>query len=233
MGGWFHVHFWEMTLRAVISFVVLLMLARILGKVQISQLTFFNYITGITIGSMAADIAAESQTPFLNGLISLIWWSILTILVGYISLKSTKGRILLDGQPSILIKQGVIMEDVLKANRLNLDDLSMLLREKSVFSLKDVDYAILEPDGKLSVLKKVTQQSVTKQDIQISSHSKYLPSEIISDRKIVEKNLKELGLDQSWVLRELRKQGIQSIDEVFYAEIQADGSLLIQKVANQ
>ena len=139
-------------------------------KKQLSQLTYFNYVTGITIGSIAADIAGEGETPFL------------------------------------------------------------MLREKNVFSKQDVHYAILEPNGQLSVLKKEYQQAVTKGDMNITTSTfTYLPSEIISDGKIVVKNLKELNLTKQWVLDELKKHGIQSVREVFYAEIQKDGSLYTNK----
>lgn len=228
MDEFLQVNFWEMILRATLSFVVLLALARFLGKKQLSQLTFFNYVTGITIGSIAADIAGESETPFFNGLISLLWWSILTILVGYLGLKSSKLRILFDGQPSIVIKEGKILKKSLQATRLNLDDLSMMLREKDVFSVQDVHYAILEPNGQLSILKKEYQQTVTKGDMNISTPAfTFLPSEIISDGKLVIKNLNELNLNKAWVLNELNKHGIQSVEEVFYAEIQKDGTLFI------
>ncbi len=224
------IDFWEMTLRTFITFLVMLVLARFLGKKQLSHLTFFNYITGITIGSIAADIAGETKTPFFNGLVSLVWWVVLTIFVGYIGLKSNKARILLDGQPTIVIKKGKILKDALKAVRLNMDDLSMMLREQQVFSVQDVHYAILEPNGELSLLKKEPQQTVTKQDLNVSVPSFiYFPSKIISDGKIVKKNLKELDLNEAWVQEELSKNGIQSVEEVFYAEIQKDGSLFINK----
>ncbi len=224
------VSFFEMILRATLSFFVLLLLARLLGKKQLSHLTYFNYITGITIGSIAAVICADSETPFLNGFISLVWWSILTILIGYIGLKSSKTRILLDGQPTIVVKQGKILKEALQGTRLNLDDLSMMLREKNVFSIQDVHYAIIEPNGQLSVLKKEYQQAVTKGDMNIPTSSlTYLPSEIISDGQIVKKNLKELNLTEKWVDDELKKNGIKSVREVFYAEIKKDGSLYINK----
>ncbi|MBY9079431.1 DUF421 domain-containing protein [Paenibacillus sp. HN-1] len=230
MDDFMRVSFWEMTLRSITSFFVLLLFARLLGKKQLSQLTFFNYVTGITIGSIAADISAESETPFFNGLIALVWWFILTILIGYTGLKSSKARILFDGQPTIVVKEGKILKKALLRTRLNIDDLTMMLREKNVFSFQEVHYAILEPNGQISVLKKEYQQAVTKEDMNIRTPAfTYLPSEIISDGKIVQKNLRELNLTESWVHDELKKQGVQSEREVFYAEIQKDGSLFINK----
>lgn len=128
------------------------------------------------------------------------------------------------------MKEGKILKKALLRARLNIDDLTMMLREKNVFSFQEIHYAILEPNGQISVLKKEYQQAVTKADMNIRTPAfTYLPSEIISDGKIVQKNLRELNLTESWVHDELKKQGIQSEREVFYAEIQKDGSLFINK----
>ena len=211
-------------------FMVLLILTRILGKNQMSHLTFFNYITGITIGSIAANMVHESNQPFIDDFISLTWWCILTLLVGFISLKSGKLRQIIDGQPTIVIKKGKIIKDSLKSNRVNMDDLSMLLRKQNIFSIKEVDYAILEPNGNLSVIKKPQHQQITKSDINIyPSPLNYIPSEIIVDGKIIYDNLKELNLNEHWLQNELKKQNITSAKDVFYAEIQTDGSLFINK----
>ncbi|WP_336790556.1 DUF421 domain-containing protein [Paenibacillus sp. MMO-177] len=225
-----HVEFGKMMLRASLTFFILLVLARVLGKKQLGHLTFFNYITGITIGSFAANIAGESRTLFLNGLVSLIWWSVLTIVIEYISLKSGKARVVLDGQPTILVKEGQILKSALRKTRVNIDDLSMLLREKNVFSFQEVHYAILEPNGQISVLKKEYEQTVTRADLDIPTPDfVYLPTEIISDGKIVKRNLQELNLTEQWLQDELKKHGIENVHEVFYAEIKKDGSLFINK----
>src|SRR5690625_4986657 len=155
--------FWEMILRATGSFLVLLIMTRLMGRKQISQLTFFNYITGIALGSIAANMASETNIHFLNGLTSLVWWSLLTILVGYIGIKFPKARIALDGQPVVVIKKGKILEEKLKKLRLNIDDLTMLLRDQKVFSVKDVESAIFESNGKLSIMLKEEKHPVTKQ----------------------------------------------------------------------
>lgn len=117
-------------------------------------MTYFNYITGITIGAVAASITIDTSIDMVDAFVSLIGWSVLTILVGFINLKSPKARIILDGEPTIVIKDGKILEKALKGEKLNMDDLSMLLREQSIFSIQEVNYAVLEPNGQLSVLKK-------------------------------------------------------------------------------
>jgi uncharacterized membrane protein YcaP (DUF421 family) len=222
------IQFWEMIFRTTIAFIVLLILARLMGKKQISQLTFFHYVTGITIGSIAAEIAGQQETPFVDGLIAMIWWAVLTLLMSYIALKSKRARVILDDQPTIIMYEGRIVEEAMKKSRLHLNDLNMMLREQSVFSIKDVQYAILETNGNLSVLKKAGQEPATKKDVNAPApEPKYLPSEIISDGKIVKKNLTELNLTEEWVYDQMKKQGIGKVEQVFYAEIQPDGSLHI------
>ncbi|MBO1911445.1 DUF421 domain-containing protein, partial [Microvirga sp. 3-52] len=147
----FKFDFWEMIFRTTGAFVALLILARILGKKQLSQLTFFHYITGIAFGSIAAEMAGQTDVKFMNGLVALAWWAVLTLLASYISLKSSNLRIVLDDQPTIVIKEGAIMENAMKKERLHVNDLMMMLREQSIFTLQDVHYAILETNGELSV----------------------------------------------------------------------------------
>ena len=226
MEEFLKVDFWEMIMRTTFAFLVLLILARFMGKKQISQLTFFHYVTGITIGSIAADIAGESRTPFLNGIIAMIWWAVLTVLMSYIAFKSKKARIILDDQPTIVVYEGKIVEASLKKLRLHLNDLSMMLREQSIFSIKDVHYAILETNGQLSVLKKAGQEAASKKDVNAPAPvPKYIPTEVIAEGKISNRNLTELNLTEEWLYEQLKKQGIGNAENIFYAEVQTDGSL--------
>ena len=219
----------EMIYRTTGAFVALLILARFLGKKQLSQLTFFHYITGIAFGSIAAEIAGQTDVKFMEGLTALIWWALLTMLASYISLKSSNLRIVLDDQPTIVIKEGAIMENAMKKERLHVNDLMMMLREQSIFTLQDVHYAILETNGQLSVMKKITQQGATKQDVKASTTApKYLPTELISDGKVMKKNLTEFSLTEEWLMKELRKNGVESAEQVLLAQLQDDGSLFVE-----
>ena len=233
MEEFLKIDFWEMIMRTTFAFLVLLILARFMGKKQISQLTFFHYVTGITIGSIAADIAGESRTPFINGIISMIWWAILTMLMSYIAFKSKKARIILDDQPTIVIYEGKIVEGSLKKLRLHLNDLTMMLREQSIFSFTDVHYALLETNGQLSVLKKAELQGATKKDVNANAPvPKYIPTELIAEGKIATRNLIELNLTEEWLYDELKKQGVGKVEHVFFAEVQTDGSLQIDLKKN-
>lgn len=216
--------------ETVITFFVLLALTRLLGKKQLSHLTFFNYVTGITIGSMAANMVVLSTKDYTKDLLSLVIWCLLTIIVSYISLKSGKIRVILDGQPTIIIKHGEIDRKALKKTGVNIDDLTMLIRQYQIFSITEIDFAILEPNGRLSILKKPEYQGIQKRDLKIyPSPPTYLPIEIITDGKLLTKNLLEVGKSRDWLKNELNRANIKEIEEVFYAEIQTDGSLFIQK----
>lgn len=224
----------QTSIRTAIGFIVLLILSRLLGKKLLGQLTIFTYITGIAMGNIAGDMVVHKDIKLIDGVSGLIVWSLLTFIVEYISLKSSKARVLLDGEPSIVIKKGVIMQKELARQRMNMDDLTMLLRVNNVFSIEEVDYAILEPNGLLSVLKKPSLELVTKKDMQVPPDPRiYLPTEIIVDGNLVSKNLKELNLNDGWLAQQLKRAGINTVDEVFFAELQSDGSLHISKKKTQ
>jgi len=221
----------ETAVRTILGFVILLALTRLLGKKQLSQLTVFTYITGIALGSMASEMIMQKEVRIVDGILAMALWGALVLLIEWISLKSARARVLMDGQPTIVIKRGIILEDELKKQRLNLDDLAMQLRMNQVFSILDVEYAILEPNGALTVMKICDKNPVTKGDMHIAPEAANLPAEIITDGKIVEKNLKELGYSRQQLDGELRKQGISDVKNVFYAELQKDRSLYIQQRA--
>lgn len=230
-GGKMEVSYLQIAVETIITFFVLLTLTRLLGMKQLSHLTFFNYVTGITIGSIAANMVTQNSIDYLKELTSLVVWCALTTLIGYISLKSGKIRVILDGQPTIVIKKGKIDKKALLKSKINIDDLTMMLRQYQIFSITEVDYAILEPNGILSILKKPEYQGTQKYDLKIyPSSPKIIPTEIITDGKLIKRNLLEIGKSKDWLYSELKKANIKSIEEVFYAEIQTNGKLYIQKI---
>lgn len=222
---------YELTVRLAISFIALLILTRVMGRKELSQVTFHNFVSAIAIGNIAGSLAADDALSVRNGIYALVGWSLFTVLLGYIDLKSKRVRKLLNGDALIVIKDGAIVEGALRQSRLDMDSLNMMLRSKNVFSIADVDYAIFETDGTISVMKKETKQSVTKGDLSLVDSQKVIPigTEVISDGKINEENLAKLNFNSLWLQQQLRKVGIQSPSEVFYAEVQKDGSLYIDR----
>ena len=225
-----NISYYQIIVETIATFFALLVLTRFLGKKQLSHLTFFNYVTGITIGSIASNMVIINTTEYLKELTSLIVWCLLTTLIGYISLKSGKMRLILDGQPTIVVKRGVIDKKALSRTKVNIDDLTMMIRQKEVFSIMEIEYAILEPNGAISILKKPPFQNTQKSDIHVAMPSlPYVPTEIITDGKIIKRNLKELGLSKEWLDNQLKVVGVKSPQDVFYAEIQSNGQLYIQR----
>lgn len=222
----------ELGLRVSLSFITMLVMTRLMGRKEISQMTFFNFVSAIAIGSIGANLAVSPNLSIANGVLAIVGWGIITILMDLIDLNSLKARVAIVGQPRILIKDGQIMEKELRKVRLDIDALYAMLRKKNVFSLTDVQYAIMENDGKLSVLKKEIMQSVTKGDIQAQNKKSTIypmSTGVISDGKIMSENLTKLKLDEQWLTQQLLNAGIQSPSEVFYAEVQKDGSLYFDK----
>jgi len=215
--------------RVAFGFIILLILVRVIGNKQLGQLNVFTYISGIVIGSMVSDIILHRDIPFLFSILGVVLWVILAICVELVSLKSVKIRELFDGQPIILVKKGKILRHALKKERLNIDDLTMMLRTNNVFSILDVDYAILEPNGDLSVLKKQEKETITLKDMNLApKQQSYIPTAIITDGRIITKNLHELNINETWLDDALNNINVKSRMDVLYAEMQADGQLHVQ-----
>ena len=217
-------------LRTTLIFMTLLILTRLLGKKQMGQLTFFNYVTGITIGSIAANVISDDGAPFLDEFIGLTWWCILTALISFICLKFDKIKFMVEGEPILIIKKGKIKRKALKKARISTHDLLSFLRQKDIFKISEVEYGVFEQNGTITVLKKADKQQVTLSDLQIKTQQiKFYPSELIIMGKVIKCNLKELGLSEEWLMKELRKNDIGSVKDVFYAEVESDGTLFINK----
>lgn len=215
--------------RAFIGFFSLLIFARILGKEQISQLTFFDYILGITIGSIASELTVDLSSRAWPHWVGLITWASLAYLMEIISLKWRYAAKYIEGEPAIVIMNGRIMEDVLRKMKIRISDIMVLLRNKGVFDLNEVDYVIMEPNGQISVLKKSEHLPLTPKDMNISVSPTGISTELIYDGKIIEENLKQMNKDTKWLMKELKKRGIKDVSEVFLATLNDAGSLYVDK----
>lgn len=214
-------------LRSIFSFVFLLIICRILGKQQISQLTFFDYVVGITIGSVAASLSVDQNIKITNGIMSLIVWGFFPLLLVFLSLKSRMISILLDGKPTVLIENGKINEDNLKKTRLTLDQLMMNMREKNVFKLADVELALFETNGKVSVMKKTDNEPITPKVLGMKLEKEKRPFMLLEDGTVIEKNLQAAGYTQEWLYGEIQKHGAKTFSDVFAAQIDSKGNLYV------
>ncbi len=215
------------SVRALIGFFTLLIFTRLLGKQQISQLTYFDYILGITIGSTASSLTVDLTSRAWEHWVGLIIWIIIVLLLQWITLKSRAISKYIDGEPSIVIMNGKIMENNMRKMRLRLSELMEQLRVKGIFSIKEVEFAVLETNGKLSVQKKSQYQPLTPEDMNLETNYKGLSTELIYDGIIIEPNLKQINLDKNWLINILNKNNIYNPAEVFFADLSTDGFLYI------
>jgi uncharacterized membrane protein YcaP (DUF421 family) len=208
----------------------LLILARVLGKQQISQLTFFDYVLGITIGSIAASLSVDLSSRAWPHWIGIITWAIAVVILQYISFLSKRSQRYLTGVPTIVIMNGKILEQNMYKLRYTTSDLLEQLRDKNVFDLTRVAFAVLENNGQLSVLLKPQYQPVTPSDLNISPKNAGLNNELIYNGLIIEENLAKTGVDRVWLEQQLRAQGISSYTDVFIASYDStSGNLYIDK----
>ena len=217
------------TWQTSLVFISLLVFTRILGKTQVGQLTFYEYISGITIGSLAANIAAADVDKVWSHFYDLVLFVVLTYAVSVITLKSRPLRKLMDGSPTIVVENGSILEENMHNLRYDLDELHGQLREQGVLDPAEVQYAILETTGKLSVIKKTDYQPLTKSDFNIHLPDPVFPVELIMDGIIIERNLDRQNHSKGWLKQQLAERSIHDISEVTYAGIDSKGQLFINR----
>lgn len=215
--------------RAIIGYFSLLIFARILGKEQISQLTFFDYILGITIGSISAELTVDLSSRSWPHFVGLFTWVALGYLMELISLKWRYAAKYIEGEPAIVIMNGMILENVLRKMKYRVSDILELLRDKGVFDLNEVDFAIIEPNGSLSVLKKAECLPLTPKDMNIQVSAAGISTELIYDGIIIEENLRQMNKDKKWLMNELKKHGIHHASEAFLVTLNDAGSLYVDK----
>ena len=215
--------------RSIIAFFSLLIFARILGKQQISQLTFFDYTLGITIGSIAAELTVDLSSRALPHWIGLLSWAILGYAMEFITMKWRYAAKYIEGEPTIIVMNGKIMENALRKMKYNVSDIMEQLRNKDVFDLTEIDFAIIESNGQISVLKKPEYQNVTCKDLKIKKEKSGISTELIYDGILIEENLRQLNKDKKWLMNQLKSQDIKDISEVFLATLNPGGSLYVDK----
>lgn len=203
-------------LTTVGSFAVLFLSAKLIGHKQIAQLDFFDYITGITIGSIAAEMATELEEPW-KPMIAMVIYGGITLALSLISSRFPRSRKYLNGTPTILMDHGKLYYENLKKARLDLSEFLVLCRQQGYFDLTTIQTAIFEYNGKLTILPVTTQRPVTPQDLDLSPDQELIFTELIMDGRILEDNLHRMGLDRTWLDKQLKQRHISSAKEVFLA----------------
>lgn len=217
---------YEIVWRSLGAMAMLFLMTRILGKKQISQLTFFEYVLGIILGELAGFISTDVEANFLHGTIAMLVWFTVPFVFELLTLHSKGLRRLFEGKGRVVIKDGKIMEDNLKKERLTADEMLEQLRTKSVFNVADVEFAVMETNGELSVLLKKDKQPVTASQLGLRTVNEVEPQTVIMDGKIQDEPLATLQLSREWLMTELEKIGV-TLDNVFLGQVDAYQQLYV------
>ena len=208
--------FIKLCLIAFGSFAVLFLVAKFIGHKQIAQLDFFDYITGITIGSIAAEMATELEEPW-KPLTAMFLYGGVTLLLSIISNKFPRSRKYLNGSPTILMDNGKLFYKNLKKAKLDLSEFMVMCRQQGYFDLTNIQTAVFEYNGKLTILPVTSQRPATPKDLNVIPDQELLFTELIMDGRILEDNLKRMGLDLTWLDKQLKQHHVHSPKDVILA----------------
>ena len=208
--------FLKVALTSLLSAVTLFVIAKFIGHKQMSQLDFFDYISGITIGSIAAELATELENP-LSPLIAIAVYGIVAIVLSKITSLFPKTRKYINGSPTILMDGGKLYRQNMKKAKLDLSEFMVLCRQQGYFNLNDIQTAVFEFNGKLSILPVSRKRPANPDDLNLSPEEEFIQTEVIMDGRILGDNLKRIGLDGKWLQKQLAAQGYSSSRDVFLA----------------
>ncbi|MEK3788890.1 DUF421 domain-containing protein [Paenibacillus sp. FSL K6-1230] len=206
----------DIIVRTILAIFSVLLIARLLGKQTISNMTLHDFVTNITLGSVAANLAFNVPLKYSYFILTLGVMASISFLLSIIAIKSSTLRKWISGSPTVLIENGKILENNMKKIRYTLDTLNQVLRSKGIFNLNEVDYAVLEDNGTVSVLLKEDYQFVTRKDMKLAPSTQKFPIELVMDGVILEQNLQNQGLSKEWLENEVRSRG-KRIADVLYA----------------
>lgn len=211
--------FLNICFRTILVLVILFFITKMMGKKQISELNFFDYIVGITIGSIAADISLDIEKDMLAGIAALFIYGFISYIISFVSIKSILARRFFIGVPTVLVEKGKIIESGLKKAKIDVNDLLMEARENGYFNLDEIDYALMEVNGNISFLPKEKEKPVTKRDMKIKCSNEGLTVNAIIDSKYMVNNMKAINKDKEWLDHELKVNGYDNYDNILLATI--------------
>lgn len=201
--------------RSILVLIIFFIFTKIMGKKQVSQMNMYDYLIGITIGSIAADISLDLNHDLIGGLFSLIIYALSGVLVTYVSLKNLKFRELFSGTPSILIEKGNILIKNLKKEGIDINNLTEEARMKGYFDISDIEYAILETNGQISFLPKSKNDYVTNKNMKLKIKENELSINLIQDGVIMKSNLDYINKTEEWLMKKVNDKGYKRVEEIF------------------
>lgn len=215
------------------SIIAIFLLTKLMGYRQMSQMSMFDYVNGITMGSIAAEMATSLDTGFEKPLVAMIVYALVSLLLSTVSSKSIKVRRMLEGAPLVLLNNGEIYRHNLKKAKIDVSELLVQCRINGYFDISKLQTAILEGNGKISFLQKATDRPLTPADVQLSPQQDYMVANVILDGKVMDENLRHTGKDEKWLLDQIRGQGAKRIEDVLLASCDSNNKLQVYLKDNQ
>ncbi|WP_026477551.1 YetF domain-containing protein [Alkaliphilus transvaalensis] len=216
-------------IRAFILYFIVVVVMRMMGKRQIAQMQPFELVITLMIAELAATPMENTSIPLINGVVPILTLLSVQVIISYLSIKSESVSNIICGKPSILINKGQIDQSELRRLRINMNDLLEQLRLKDYPNLSDVEYAIMETNGDISIMPKVGKTQVLLEDLKIDKQQEQLPVTLILDGQLLTKNLHNAGFNEDWLTQQLRKNNVSKINEVFFAFLTSNREFHLQK----
>ena len=219
--------FINVTIRAISSLIALFLVTKMLGKKQVSQLSLFDYVIGISIGNFAAEMTINLESNEINGIWAVVLFGLFAYLISILTMKSIALRRFFMGTPTIIIQEGKILESNLKKVKFDINDMLEEIREQGYFDLSQIEYAILEANGKFSILPKSEYRPLTPKDMKIKVSKENIQANVIMDGKIMKNNLSIINKDVNWLNKQLKVEGYSDISKILLAVVDINDKLII------
>lgn len=207
-----------LTIKVVVGFAVLFFIVILTGKTSINQLTPYHLVFVLVLGDLLGNTLYDDKVEIYHFLYAVGLWTLCMLVIEFITQKKKSTRSLFEGNPSILIRDGMLDREMLSKNKLDINEVASLLRQNNVFSVREVKYGILEPNGNISVLLKSKYENPNRQDLNLPGNPVDLPVSLIIDGEILRDNLQEIGFDKKWLIKELQANGYHDEKGIFFAD---------------
>lgn len=218
---------WSVFLRAITSLVFLFLVTKIIGKKQVSELTLFDYVIGISIGNFAAEMTINLESNEINGLLAVLIFGLIAYAVSIITMKSMRLRRFFMGTPTIIIQNGKILIDGMKKTRLDMNDILEQCRTNGYFDISQIEYAIVETNGELSILPKAEYRPLNPNDMNLKVSKEGLCANVVIDSKVMVNNLSNMAKDEEWLRKQLKVQGYKTLDNILLATLDNNEKIIV------
>ncbi len=213
--------------RALLSLFCLFLITRLIGKKQVSELSLFDYVIGISIGNFAAEITINVDVPLINGIAAVLLFGIIAFIVAKVTMKSIILRRLFTGVPTLVVQNGKFIKDNMKKTRYDMNDFLEECRSNGYFDVSEIEYAVVEANGKISILPKSEYKPLTPKDMQVKVEKASLCANVIIDSRLLPNNLENMGKTKEWLDKELKVKGYKNYDNILLATLDIHDKLTI------